>query len=330
MSVTLVATVLNEGESINGLMETIVSQSRRPDEVIICDGGSTDKTVEIIHQFTDRLPLRILVMQGANISRGRNEAIRAASGDIIAVTDAGVCLDPYWLERLVAPLDANPEVHVAAGFFQSDPRTPFEVALGATTLPEAKDINPESFLPSSRSVAFRRVVWEQVGGYPEWLDFCEDLILDFNLRAVAGAFAFAPDALARFRPRATLGAFVKQYYQYARGDGKANLWPRRHLIRYLTYFAALPLVLWLTAAVSPWWLVAMAAGGVYMVSDGYRRLPRQWGGLNVMGKLLAVLWVPVVRVAGDLAKMAGYPAGVAWRVRHHPPEWRVGVAPRAR
>ena len=47
-----------------------------------------------------------------------------------------------------------------------------------TTLPDQTDIDPARFLPSSRSVAFRREVFDRTGGYPEWLDYCEDLLFD--------------------------------------------------------------------------------------------------------------------------------------------------------
>jgi hypothetical protein len=182
-------------------------------------------------------------------------------------------------------------------------------------------------MPSSRSVAFRREAWERVGGYPEWIDFCEDLIFDFRLAAMVGAFGFVPEAVAHFRPRPTLRAFARQYYRYARGDGKANLFFHRHLIRYLTYLAALPLIVAASVMLSPWWLLALIAGGVYMVATPYRRLLAQWGDLGPGEKLAAALWVPVIRVTGDVAKMAGYPVGVAWRLRHHPPDWRPTSSP---
>jgi len=156
MRVSLIATVLNEGESIRRLMDSIVAQTRQPDEIVICDGGSTDNTVEVIESYADRLPLRVIVRPGANISEGRNIAIAAATHDVIASTDAGVRLDPCWLERLVAPFEADPGVQVVAGFFLPDTRTPFEVAMGATVLPELRDIDPKKFMPSSRSVAYRR------------------------------------------------------------------------------------------------------------------------------------------------------------------------------
>lgn len=322
MPVTLVATVLNEGSSIAGLMDSIAAQSRPPDEVIICDGGSTDNTLAVLKSYANRLPLRVIEQPGANISQGRNAAIRTAAHDLIAVTDAGVRLEPGWLSNLISPLESNPRLSVAAGFFRSDPATPFEVALGATTLPEVAEINPHSFLPSSRSVAFRRSAWEAVGGYPEWLDYCEDLIFDFTLRQVFGAFAFAPEAVAHFRPRQTLGQFIRQYYHYARGDGKADLFLKRHLIRYLTYLAVLPLILRLSVMANPLWLLALVLGGAIIVAVPYRRLMRQWGDLTLGGKLAAAVWVPVIRISGDLAKMAGYPAGLIWRMNNHPPDWR--------
>ncbi|MBN1310476.1 MAG: glycosyltransferase [Anaerolineae bacterium] len=322
MKISLITTVLNEGDSLSLLLDSIAAQTRKPDEVVICDGGSTDNTLSVLERYERSLPLVVLREPGANISKGRNVAIRAASHAVIAATDAGVRLEPGWLEHIVAPLEANPGVLTVAGFFHSDPQTPFEVALGATTLPELRDINPSTFMPSSRSVAFRKPAWEKVGGYPEWIDFCEDLIFDFRLAEMVGPFAFAPEAVAHFRPRRSLGAFYRQYKHYARGDGKSNLFLRRHLIRYLTYFVALPVIVLTGLFAGPWWWLALPAGGIYMVAVPYRRLVRQWGDLPLVGKMAAALWVPVVRMVGDIAKMIGYPEGVVWRASHHPPDWR--------
>jgi glycosyltransferase involved in cell wall biosynthesis len=106
MRVSVICTVLNEGESIRRLMDSLVAQSRQPDEVVIVDGGSRDNTVAVIEEYGDRLPLRVLVEPGANISRGRNVAIGAATGDVIASVDAGVWLEPVWLAELVGPLES--------------------------------------------------------------------------------------------------------------------------------------------------------------------------------------------------------------------------------
>ena len=322
LRVSVAVTVLNEAESLSRLLDSLAAQTCLPDEVVICDGGSTDGTLSLL-ETESRLPLRVIRRPGTNISQGRNAAIGATTGEVIAVTDAGVLLSPQWLERIVAPFEDS-GTQIVAGFFRPDPHTVFETAMSATVLPELLDITPEHFLPSSRSVAFRKSAWAAVGGYPEWLDYCEDLIFDFRLRRRFGPFAFAPKALVHFRPRSSLRAFFVQYYRYARGDGKADLWRRRHAIRYLTYLVAVPLIAVAGAVVSPWWwtLYLIAIPGMFWT--GWRRLVGTWGRLSLAQKLQAALWVPVIRVTGDVAKVVGYPVGVWWRWRHgtQVPDWR--------
>ncbi len=326
MKVSVILTVLNEGESIRAALDSLVAQTRPPDEVVIADGGSRDSTLAIIREYGEagRLPLKVIEVPGANIAQGRNAAIRSARGEVIVSTDAGVRCEPDWLEKLIHPLTPAPSplptagergVVAVAGFFRSDPQTVFEMALGATTLPEARDVNPKTFLPSSRSVAFRKSAWEAVGGYPEWLDYCEDVIFDLRLREKFGPFVFVPEAVVHFRPRPNLRALFRQYHRYARGDGKANLFPRQHAIRYMTYLVVAPLLTYAAITVSPWlWLVGVLAGLAYMRLP-WRRLWPKLKALSLSDQLKAPVYVLVIRVVGDVAKMVGYPEGVVWRVR---------------
>jgi len=319
LHVSVIATVQNEAQAVHRLLDSLAAQTRSPDEVIIVDGGSNDGTVEVLEKYAAEgvLPLKVLSRPRTNISQGRNAAIAEATGEIIASTDAGVRLSPNWLEELVSPFREG--VHVVSGFFLPDPETVFETAMGATVLPVLADVKPEKFLPSSRSVAFRKEAWERVGGYPEWLDYCEDLIFDFKLREL-GPFAFAPQALAYFRPRQSLSVFFKQYYRYARGDGKADLWRVRHAIRYTTYLIATPAIfllgLWRTPS---WWLLYLI-GGAIMLWTPYKRLWPMIKGYSLTDKVKAILWVPIIRVTGDVAKMIGYPVGVLWRPRRREEE----------
>jgi glycosyltransferase involved in cell wall biosynthesis len=317
MKVTLVSTVLNEARSLPTLLDSIAAQTRSPDEVIVCDGGSTDNTIDLL-RAERRFPLRVIERPGANISQGRNVAITEASGEVIACVDAGVRLDPKWLEKLVAPITPTPSSPatqgraVSAGFFLPDVHTPFEVAMGATVLPQLADIQPEKFLPSSRSVAFTKAAWQAVGGYPEWIDYCEDLLFDLTLREKFGAFAFAPEAIAYFKPRSSLKSFFRQYYLYARGDGKANLWRKRHLIRYGTYLIGVPAIA-LLGVISPWFWLLYVVGAVLYLKRPYQRLRPMLHHLSRSGQLKVIGWVPIIRMAGDIAKMLGYPVGVRWR-----------------
>ncbi len=336
VTVTVITTVYNERHQIERLLDSLASQSLRPDEVVICDGGSTDGTVEAIRQWSasapQRLPqLRILVEPGANISRGRNLAIAAAQGPLIAVTDAGVSLSPTWLAALIAPWQnaAGDAPLAVAGFFLPDV-TPtagtsaaFLTAMAATVLPLLADVDPDKFLPSSRSVAFTKQAWATAGGYPEWLDYCEDLLFDFAINAqqpaAPTAFAWAPSALVYFRPRGTIASFWTQYYRYARGDGKADLWRKRHLIRYVTYLVILPALLghayWGFFARWLGWLGLLAGGLVYCLRP-WQRVQRLGHGLPGPQRLQAAALVPIVRVVGDIAKMVGYPVGLWWRWRN--------------
>ena len=324
MKVTIIATVKNEGEALRPLLDSILDQTLPPDEVVICDGGSTDATLAILDEYSRWLPLRVIVAPGSNISQGRNRAIAAATGDIIAATDAGVVLSPTWLEELLAPL-ADESVQVVSGWFEADPFTDFEVIMGATVLPAREDIDPQAFLPSSRSVAFRKSAWAAVGGYPEWLEHSEDLVFDQALHDHFGPFAFAPEAVAYFRPRSSLRAFYRQYHAYARGDGKANLWPLRHAIRYATYLIGLPLILY-----AIWrerfagWLLLLLGVGAYSRRPAERLWANTWG-WRPPARARAFALIPVIRLVGDVAKMIGYPAGVWWRLRQRVAsgEWRV-------
>lgn len=334
--VSLIATIYNEASTIERLLDSLASQQRSPDEVILCDGGSTDGTIARIdayqRQYPAKLPqLRVIVEEGANISRGRNLAIAAAHHPIIAVTDAGVRLTASWLADLVAPWDevssASQEPPVAvAGFFLPDLHGHtrfariFLNAMAATVLPLHDDIDPEKFLPSSRSVAFTKAAWQQAGGYPEWLDYCEDLIFDLRMNAqeptTSTAFRWAPDAVVYFQPRSTLRSFWTQYYRYARGDGKADLWRKRHLIRYGTYLVALPALLGhaLWGSYAPWlgWL-GLVVGGIVYCRRPWQRLHKIGSALSPVEWILAALLVPLIRVVGDVAKMVGYPVGLWWR-----------------
>jgi glycosyltransferase involved in cell wall biosynthesis len=312
VGISLILTVVNEADSLPHLLDSILAQTHAPDEIVIVDGGSNDANMDLLRANAHRLPLKIISQPGANISQGRNAAIRASTGDIICSTDAGVRLDARWVEEITQPFE--PAVDVVSGFFVPDPHGIFETALAATSLPALAAIRPDAFLPSSRSIAYRKAAWAKVSGYPEWLDYCEDLYFDFAMREAGCRFVFSPHAIVHFRPRPSLRAFFKQYYQYARGDGKANLWLKRHLLRYLAYLVALPLVIGLTATAPllalPLWLL----GAGFLFFTPYRRLVPLLRGFSFIGRACALAWVPLIRVTGDAAKMIGYPAGMRWRL----------------
>ena len=107
--VSLCATLFNEADSVAAWLDSIFAQTRPPEQIVLCDAGSTDGTIEQIEQRAAQDPrIRLIVEQGANVPEGRNAAIEAAVGPAIAVTDAGTILDPEWLERLIAAARGRP------------------------------------------------------------------------------------------------------------------------------------------------------------------------------------------------------------------------------
>ncbi len=308
MTVSLVVTVKNEEPATAAFVAALLGQTRRPDEIVIVDGGSTDGTADTLRCLAAAEPrIRVLRAEGANISQGRNVGIQAAVGEVIAVTDAGTTAHPDWLAQLLRPLEADSRVAVSGGFFLAGGDTFFERCLSTVITPQLPEIDPEVFLPSSRSVAFRKEWWSRVGGYPEWLRHCEDLIFDLALRRAGAPFAFAPDAIVVWRARPTLSRFFWQYFDYARGDGHCNLWPLRHGVRYAAYLTGAALVALSLRA--PAALLILSVGMAVYWSKFVRRIrrfppePGSWGMLKALGLL------PIIVVTGDLAKMVGYPIG---------------------
>jgi glycosyltransferase involved in cell wall biosynthesis len=317
--VSLCSTVFNESESIESWLTSIMNQTRPPAEIVICDAGSTDGTADLISGFASGdTDVKLIVEEGANVPEGRNIAIAAARHPIIAITDAGTVLDEDWLERLVAPLEADPEVAVSAGFYRPAGRSQFEHVLATVITPRRQELADDGFPPSSRSIAFRRDWWEKVGGYPEWLRAGEDLVFDFHLRDWGAQFAFADDAIVSWYPRHTLKAFFDQYKHYARGDGHGHLFTGRHIIRYAAYVGGVLLLIGSRRHWLPRILLAVGFAGYMKKFTNRVRDERPY--TDASEALAAYGLVPVVVVTGDIGKMVGYPKGLWERLQAGGPE----------
>ena len=220
MKLSLCITIRNEQESLVSLVESLFAQSRPPDEIIAVDGGSTDRTVELLHTYAaQQARLRVIALDEANIAEGRNVAIANARHNYIASADGGVEYPKSWLANLVRPLEANPDADVVCGYFEAKPKTFFEECVGAVLYPTRGLVDWNKFLPSCRSVAFKRRVWEDLGGYAEWLPrgIAEDTHFFLRARKAGYEFTYASDATCYWRPRRNFSEVFKQYFYYTRG-----------------------------------------------------------------------------------------------------------------
>ncbi|MBM3229442.1 glycosyltransferase [Candidatus Parvarchaeota archaeon] len=247
MGVSLICTVLNEQASIERLLRSVYSQTRKPDEFIIVDGGSRDGTVETIRAFFSRnkskgIDSRVIVEKGANIARGRNVAIGNARHQIIAICDGGVSFGEDWLEKLVRPLEQDASADISAGVYTGgNPQTFFERASVELLYPKISRLK-DGWAPSSRSEAYRKKVWEKTGGYPEFLYTAEDTVFHEKCNKLGFVFKLAKNAAVAWPPRNTPSKLFKQYYLYAKGNAQCLLilrWPyNKRLLLLLAFFVA--------------------------------------------------------------------------------------------
>lgn len=301
MKVSLVATVRDARPFIEDFLDSVRRQTRQPDEVLVVDGGSTDGTWELLERAEGVQSIR---EPGANIARGRNLAIRKTAHDVLAVTDADCMLDPEWLERILEPLEQGADV--SAGFYRPVTESFLQVCATAW-LPDERELRA-GWMPSSRSLAFRKEAFEAAGEYPEWLDVGEDMYLNHRLAGSGARIEVAPAAVVHWRIRPTLAETWRQYARYAEGDARAGMYPRRHLIRFGAYALGLTGVL----TRRPWLLGLVAVGGTM-----YARRPilRTWRRLPAGSpdRWKAVAAVPALMAFVDAAKMWGYMRGLGDR-----------------
>jgi glycosyltransferase involved in cell wall biosynthesis len=98
MSVSVAMCTYNGGNYLDDQLKSIVSQTLPPDEIIICDDGSTDNTIEIIQKFRDQTPIPISLYQNSTrlgITKNFQQAISLCKYDYIALSDQ----DDVWMKN---------------------------------------------------------------------------------------------------------------------------------------------------------------------------------------------------------------------------------------
>jgi len=308
--ISLITTVLNEKNNLADWIDGILSQTVLPEEIVIVDGGSKDGTWEMLLEKSRQNSLVKVWQYPGNISSGRNFAIGKAVGEIIVVTDAGCTYDVGWFKKIVEPVLSGKSNFVATGFgpwFKPNDNLLTRL-IAAATIPAPFEFKKD-WLPSSRSVAFKKEIWQQVGGYPEWIPLCEDVIFDLKLKKAGVNPEYVREVLVFWRPRTNLKNYFKQLFYYTRSDGHGKLWFHRQMIRYVSYSMNI-ILLYLFFAASWWFALVLLIG----LLDYMRRFWLRWfifsKKLFLANKIFGFFLLPLVVAYGDLAKMCGWPVGV--------------------
>ncbi len=264
MDVSVISTVFNEKDSIDSLLDSLLSQTFKPSEVVIVDGGSTDGTWERIQKWKEKfesagIKFKAIREEGANIARGRNVAIENASSDLIASIDGGCVAHKDWLKELCRRYEET-GADVVTGAYEAITGGDLEKKIARVVVPDRNRFR-DGVEASSRSVLFRKEAWEKVGGYPENLYTAEDSTFNFNLKRAGFRFAYARNALVYWRMRPSLRKFAKQFFNYGKGDAKAGtfLWffrdPKNKDARGCFYVISLTAATLLLSFIKPFFLL---------------------------------------------------------------------------
>ncbi len=258
MRISFITTVYNEEKTIESFLDSILSQTHLPDEVVIVDALSSDSTISRIADYTMRfkkkkIQFTVLIKKG-NRSVGRNEAIRYATGDIIACSDAGNILDKNWVKEIAKPFvdsrvsvkggsvsgerenDKKEEkIDVVAGYYDGNAKTIFQKCLIPYVLVMPNQVNPKTFLPATRSVAFTKKIWQKVGGFDEMLSHNEDYAFAKALQKVYAKIVFKKDAIVYWQPRENFKQAFIMFFRFAYGDAEAEIYRPKVIFLFIRY-----------------------------------------------------------------------------------------------
>jgi glycosyltransferase involved in cell wall biosynthesis len=332
--VSIIMAVRNEGHRIDRTVESLLGQTRLPDEVVLADAHSTDDTVARVRRFEDRgVPVRVVVNDSLFAGGGRNAATRAASYDLIVNMDAGNIAEPDWLEKMVGPFERDSSLEMVGGLFSPIAETPFEQISAAVCYTidcivptmsrhEIEPLVPANFVPGGMCMAYRRRLWERCGGFSEWARKGQDRLFGFRARRVNGMLGVALDARLRHHMSNSISSLVTRRFFYDLWGARLCLPGMQWRLCAIYLAGALALILsypsfWLTSAV-------LAAGIAFTCARAWRRLRRVSRATGVIFRPRDYPLSVVILVADDLASISGRMLGALDRLVR--PRWRRQLA----
>lgn len=210
-----------------------LARQTRPHTVIVSDNGGDEETAERVGR--ERPAVRLIRSQKRlSFAAACNRGADAGEGEVVVLLNNDVYCHPDWLERLIAPLEAEPETgSVACLLVQpgeqlidsvglcADPTLAGFPRLAGLPVARAGDVRPRLAGPSGGAAAYRRTAWEQMGGLDEAIfAYSEDLDLALRLRAAGWGAAVVPEAVGIHLGSATHGhrtAWQRRHAGFARG-----------------------------------------------------------------------------------------------------------------
>lgn len=228
--VSVVIPARNEATFIEATIASIMAQDYPgPIEVVVADGMSDDGTRDILSRLAENNDrVRYVDNPTGRTPNGLNLAIDAARGDIIVRCDAHAELPAHYVSTAAAVLEETGAVNVG-GIQRAVGRTWIQraiahamssrIGVGDARFHYGGDPGPVDTVYLG---VFRREALVSAGGFDESLTRNQDYELNIRLRAAGGVVWFDPRLEVTYRPRRTLRALWRQYFQY-------GTWKRRVL-----------------------------------------------------------------------------------------------------
>jgi len=302
--VSVVIPVLDEERHLQDAVARILGQRYAGSlEVVLALGPSADRTDEVAAKLAEAdSRVRSVPNPTGRTPAGLNAAIASAMHDIIVRVDGHALVPDDYLATAVETLVRTGADNVG-GIMAAEGVTTFERAV-AQAMISRLGVGGASFHVGGQEGpaltvylgAFRRSALERVGGYDETMVRAQDWEMNYRIRESGGLVWFTPAMRVTYRPRPSLGALARQYFDYGRWRREvARRHPETLSARYLAAPVALIAVvigtaLGLIGVVGPAWLKTgwlAPIGYAVLVTIGGMWISRRQ-------RFTTMLWVPLV------------------------------------
>ena len=223
-AVSVILPVLNEEDYLAHAVRAILEQDFKGSiEVILAIGPSKDRTLEIAKELAKNdLRIKIVDNPTGRTAAGLNLAIKNSQNPIIVRVDGHANIPRNYISIAVSQLEKTGAVNVG-GIMAAEGQTPFENSV-ARAMRSPLGVGAAKFHTGGSEGetdtvylgVFKRDALEAIGGFDEHFTRAQDWELNYRLRKNGGKIYFDPRLTVTYRPRRSLFALSKQYFEYGR------------------------------------------------------------------------------------------------------------------
>ena len=194
--VSVVIPTYNRADILPRTIQSVLSQTLKDLELIVVDDGSTDRTVEVIHNVKDDRLRYIQLPQNCGGNYARNQGIQASRADFVAFLDSDDEWLPQKLEKQLALINQDPSISVVYCQYYEHQETSGQ--LTPNPAPYEGDVfQPllRGWCPALSTFLIKRTALQVINGFDESLPSFQDYDLFLRLAQAANKFAAVQTSL---------------------------------------------------------------------------------------------------------------------------------------